>query len=451
MHKVVYNSTTWARFIDESFAKVFALAPWTLTDLTDISGNRQAGDTVNFTVKTSMQETNSVFEGDNAMQVVMENGDKVLLSYASTDENGDTLWTGSYTLPADFDPSGTGNYTIEASQSYLQTDIETHFDLPPTESNNTGITLSGSFSVTKQVTEESQTTEELNTTPPSTKGEKILLDTTPINFKKTTHIQTDRPVFKGKNVDAKNGSLSLYTKTKKGGTKKLITVPVNEKGEWKHKLKRSTGKDQYALQFTDASGNTSDISSFFTIYRDATDPKLTLSPDTADIQLRTQPITFEAEDEDSGISHYKTQLYNEQGKVVRSWRTQQSSENYYYLPEALEDGTYTLYVRVFDKTGNSTQKEVTRTFVETLPLSQEEVNQQSSLSIEETIASTEEERQKKESLPEDQNPITQEEPIQIQENSLSEEEQDLSKNIQEEYIILPKKKVFLWWNPFTWF
>jgi hypothetical protein len=38
-----------------------------------------------------MIQTNPLLGGDNKVQVVMDNGDKVLLSYSSTKENGDTI------------------------------------------------------------------------------------------------------------------------------------------------------------------------------------------------------------------------------------------------------------------------------------------------------------------------------------------------------------------------
>jgi len=91
-----------------------------------------------------MLQTNPLLGGNNQMQVVMDNGDKITLNYSSTDANNDTTWTGSYTLPPDIS-CGPHTYTIEAAQTYLQTDVTTHFDSAPLESNNTGITTSGSF------------------------------------------------------------------------------------------------------------------------------------------------------------------------------------------------------------------------------------------------------------------------------------------------------------------
>lgn len=126
------------------FVQPFALSPWTLIDSSSISGVKEEGDTLNFSVTTSMLETNPLFREDNKVQVVLD-GVKISLTYRSTDANGDTIWSGSYTLPKGNTDCGTHTYVIEAAQSYLQTDIETNFDSAPTESNNTGLRITGTF------------------------------------------------------------------------------------------------------------------------------------------------------------------------------------------------------------------------------------------------------------------------------------------------------------------
>jgi outer membrane protein assembly factor BamB len=138
------NDTDWNALPEEMFAKSFALAPWTLSNQTLPYDHQQQRDTLNFSVVSSMLETNPVFSGDNKVQVIMDNGDKIALSYSGLDASGNSLWTGSYTIPADA-VAGTHTYTIEAAQSYLQTDITTHFASAPTESNNTGITATGTY------------------------------------------------------------------------------------------------------------------------------------------------------------------------------------------------------------------------------------------------------------------------------------------------------------------
>ncbi|MDD5289570.1 MAG: PQQ-binding-like beta-propeller repeat protein [Patescibacteria group bacterium] len=140
-----YYDASRTEIVANEFLQYFALAPWTLTNSSSISGIKLEGDTLNFSATTSMLETNPLFGGTNQVQVVLDNGDKVPLSYSSTAANGDTVWTGSYTFPKSGLGCGTHSYTVEASQTYLQTDITTHFASAPTNSNNTGITASGTF------------------------------------------------------------------------------------------------------------------------------------------------------------------------------------------------------------------------------------------------------------------------------------------------------------------
>jgi hypothetical protein len=128
----------------QEYARSFALSPWTLTNTSATQINKNGGDTLIFSVNTSMQQTNPLLGGDNQVQVVIDNGDLVPLTYSSSDGSGNTVWTGSYVLPSTT-ACGTHQYAIEAGQAYLQTDVTTHFASAPAESNNTGLTAAGSF------------------------------------------------------------------------------------------------------------------------------------------------------------------------------------------------------------------------------------------------------------------------------------------------------------------
>ena len=135
-----YNPVT-----SQQYAEVFAMAPWTLS-VNNGSGLRyHHGDTVNFSITTSMLQTNLLLGGNNQMQIITDNGDKITMSYSSTNSNGDTVWTGTYALPSNI-TDGPHVYTAEASQANIQTDITTHFASAPTLSNNTGIT--STFTIT---------------------------------------------------------------------------------------------------------------------------------------------------------------------------------------------------------------------------------------------------------------------------------------------------------------
>ena len=129
-------------------SKILALFPWTLTPsvTADPAGYFEPGDTVSFSVVTSMQETNLLNSGANKIQVVVDNGDKTALSYSSTNGDGDTVWTGTYIVPTTI-TNGTRTYTVEASADGVTTDIATTFASPADDSGNTGYTTTGTISV----------------------------------------------------------------------------------------------------------------------------------------------------------------------------------------------------------------------------------------------------------------------------------------------------------------
>lgn len=129
---------------DDSFIQYFALAPWTLS-LSGLSGDLQFGDTINLTATSSMGASNPFISGNNKIQVILDNGDKVELTYSST-SGSNYLWTGSYTIPSNLS-LGSHSFTVEASQAYMQTDIVTHFASATEGSGNTGITYLGTFNI----------------------------------------------------------------------------------------------------------------------------------------------------------------------------------------------------------------------------------------------------------------------------------------------------------------
>ncbi len=139
-----YRDSNYNLIPSENFVQFFALAPWTLS-ATVSDSTPEAGDTITFTARSSMPQANPLLGGNNAMQVMLDNSDVVALTYSSTDGD-DSVWTGSYTVPSN-SAEGTYSYAVEAAQTYLQTDIDTHFTSAPTESSNTGITTTGSFDV----------------------------------------------------------------------------------------------------------------------------------------------------------------------------------------------------------------------------------------------------------------------------------------------------------------
>lgn len=143
MTKSAYSGAT--EITSKEFTQLFALAPWTLSAIHDSTYYRP-GNIVAFTATSSMLSTNPLFGENNQVQIVMDNSDKVTLTYSSTDSSGNSVWTGSYTLPSNTS-DGTHTYSVEAGQSHVQTDVTTHFVSAPTSTSNTGITLAGTFIV----------------------------------------------------------------------------------------------------------------------------------------------------------------------------------------------------------------------------------------------------------------------------------------------------------------
>ena len=125
---------------------IIALHPWTLSATTNPPG-LHPNNTMTITATTSMLQTDPSNPGENnQVQAVMPNGDKVALSYNSTNANGETVWTGTWTVPAGT-PLRPYTSTIEAAAYNVQTDTPVHFASPPTGSNDTGITNTFSYRV----------------------------------------------------------------------------------------------------------------------------------------------------------------------------------------------------------------------------------------------------------------------------------------------------------------
>ena len=134
----------WNTLYQDDFTQYFAMAPWTLTS--SVSGSLSPGLPATFTVTSSMLQSNPLLGGDNQVQIIMDNGKVLPLSYQSTDSSGNSVWSGSYVLPLNT-TDASHSYTVEAEQAYVQTNQSTHFAVSATEANNTGLTSTGSYTV----------------------------------------------------------------------------------------------------------------------------------------------------------------------------------------------------------------------------------------------------------------------------------------------------------------
>jgi hypothetical protein len=141
----VYNETEHSFLSDLDWTKAFSLAPWTMS-ATANSDRYYHGGEIEFAVKTSMPATNLLMNDSNKVQIYLDNGDKVELIHSSDSNDGDTMWTGSYIIPSNMS-LGAHTFAAEAGAAEFQTDIVTHFDSPANNTNNTGINVTGAFSV----------------------------------------------------------------------------------------------------------------------------------------------------------------------------------------------------------------------------------------------------------------------------------------------------------------
>jgi outer membrane protein assembly factor BamB len=134
----------------DEFAQVFALAPWTLVPSITPGAIYRSG-AVTFSVTTSMQQTNPLTDEANKLQVVLDDSTKIPLTYSSTNGDGDTVWTGDYTVPTSA-AFGSHNYTVEANAAMVKTDITVAFASPATGSENTGLTAAGTYTIARNGT-----------------------------------------------------------------------------------------------------------------------------------------------------------------------------------------------------------------------------------------------------------------------------------------------------------
>ncbi|MEI6886719.1 MAG: PQQ-binding-like beta-propeller repeat protein [bacterium] len=117
---------------------------WTIQSLSPIFiGNLRQ---LQISAKSSMLKRDPFATTDNIVQAVMNNGDKVELTYDSTDNENNTIWKGTWNVPVNVaDDSYSG--TIEASAYKVGTDISTSFNTYPTGFTSTGITSSVEYTI----------------------------------------------------------------------------------------------------------------------------------------------------------------------------------------------------------------------------------------------------------------------------------------------------------------
>lgn len=128
-----------------SSSVLMGIAPWTLNASLDRTDAYQT-DTIVITATSSMQQISPLTNQVNKIQIVFDNGATIPLVYNSSDDSGNSIWRGTYTIPTTYE-AGVHQYTVEAGAAEIRTDITTRFSEPANNSNNTGITLTGSFNI----------------------------------------------------------------------------------------------------------------------------------------------------------------------------------------------------------------------------------------------------------------------------------------------------------------
>lgn len=143
---VIYTIMT---YVDYNSYNIVSLGPWNLSANDSAIGVMNTGNTITFTAKTTMKNSDAVTGNANKIQAYIDNGDTVELTYIGNDSNDNTIWTGNYILPDNI-AAFNHTYYIEASNALMETDIATHFSSPAFGTGNTGINVSGTFYVIYQ-------------------------------------------------------------------------------------------------------------------------------------------------------------------------------------------------------------------------------------------------------------------------------------------------------------
>jgi hypothetical protein len=125
---------------------LLSFVPWHLSLSSNLAASYYRGNTINITAKSSMPAINPFNNEANKVQAVVDGNTKIPLTYGATDAQGNTLWTGSYTIPQSAD-IGNHNIVLEAAQSMITTDASTTFATYPSGTNNTGIRSTSTFAL----------------------------------------------------------------------------------------------------------------------------------------------------------------------------------------------------------------------------------------------------------------------------------------------------------------
>jgi hypothetical protein len=143
-NEMITSESTYSITADHN--TLLSLVPWHLSLSSNLAASYYRGNTINITAKSSMPAINPFNNEANKVQAVVDGNTKIPLTYGATDSNGNTLWTGSYTIPQSSN-IGNHNIVLEAAQSMITTDASTTFATYPSGTNNTGIRSTSTFAL----------------------------------------------------------------------------------------------------------------------------------------------------------------------------------------------------------------------------------------------------------------------------------------------------------------
>lgn len=239
-------------------------------------------------------------------------------------------------------------------------------------------------------------------------------------FKDTLRLKKNKLKLKSEDDNLANGTVKIYK-----NNKRIDTIDINSDGSWDKILKL---KDEFSGWI-----KTKQYDQFGTLLStdkakikiDTEDPKFDSQiPEKITIG-RSGQIKFTASDDNSGIDYYKVRLGD-----TRDWREQ--NEDYYQIPENVPNGTYDLFIRAYDRSGNYAEEKTIITFSNyksPISLATASLNSQS-YSNSETLAQN------------------------INQNKNTDLNTDTpvnKSNAQSTTQARPETNTFHWWNPFSWF
>ncbi|MEI6649922.1 MAG: Ig-like domain-containing protein [Candidatus Moraniibacteriota bacterium] len=173
-----------------------------------------------------------------------------------------------------------------------------------------------------------------------------------VSFTVNNIVSNARPELSATNPKARNGSVTIYTKTDNGGTKRVRETGLDADGHWKMTLPgEKEGKRDYTLRYTDQAGNRTGMSKPFTVFRDLSDPIFMKALPASRTLIHAGRIDFPAMDALSGIHSYAVRIFDQRGRIVRGWK--RSHDPFYVVPASLPSGAYRFEIESADRGGNT--------------------------------------------------------------------------------------------------